>query len=214
MTARFAAAFFCTLASLKLRDLHVLAVGRITGFLRKGRQIVLGVEDLQMREQLGTLTHQVGPSPQQVAGLTHPLGIRIGGREVAAAQQPRQLGGIKAIVLGLAAMDGFQVQRVAEHEGDVMRHAQVGHPVPSKHALDADHQAVAKRLQRPQQRLGPGRQVSVENDVAGVVDHAHMHGPGVQVDAAVESMLTLVKPHSWSPSKWTVRWSGNLKHTH
>ena len=54
------------------------------------------------------------------------------------------------------------------------------------------------------------RQVLVENDVAGVVDHAGVHGSGVQVDAAVESVLTFIEPHSWSPSKWTVRWCGNL----
>src|SRR5262245_16381415 len=111
-------------------------------------------------------------------------------------------------------MDGFEVKRVAQHEGDVVRDAEIGHPIPGKHALDTDHEAVAKRLEGTQQGLRPGRQSPVKNDIAGVINHADVHGPGVQVDAAVESMLALVESHSWSPSKWTVRWCGNLKHTH
>src|SRR6516162_7887179 len=32
--------------------------------------------------------------------------------------------------------------------------------------------------------------------------HAQVHGPGVQIDAAVESMLLVVEAHAWSPLAW------------
>jgi hypothetical protein len=33
------------------------------------------------------------------------------------------------------------------------------------------------------------------------VEDAEIHGPGVEVNATVELMLTLVESHTWSPSK-------------
>ena len=52
-----------------------------------------------------------------------------------------QAGGIDAVVLGLAAVDGLHVVGVADQEGELLLGAEVGEPVPGEHALDADHQA-------------------------------------------------------------------------
>jgi hypothetical protein len=41
-----------------------------------------------------------------------------------------------------------------------------------------------------------------------------VHGPGVQVDAAVERVLSIVKSHHGLPVKGTMRWvCGNFQHT-
>jgi hypothetical protein len=54
------------------------------------------------------------------------------------AQQPGDLAGVDAIVLRLAAVDGFHVQGVAKHERDVLVGTEIGDPVPGEHALGAD----------------------------------------------------------------------------
>ena len=64
--------------------------------------------------------------------------------------------------------------------------------------------AVAERRDDLQQGLELTRQVAVADDGAGVVEDADVHGPGVQVDAAVESMLAGVEAHGslrvgWGP---------------
>jgi hypothetical protein len=41
-------------------------------------------------------------------------------------------------------VDELHVQGVAQDEGDVLFGAAVGQLVPAEHALDADHQALAK----------------------------------------------------------------------
>ena len=75
-------------------------------------------------------------------------------------EQPGDLLGVDLVVLGLAAVDGLHVQRVAEDEGDPLGGAEVGEPVPGEHALAADDQPVAVRGQR-RQEVGPGSGGSV-----------------------------------------------------
>ena len=46
-----------------------------------------------------------------------------------------------------------------------------------------------------------GNEVAVEEDVAGVVEDADVQGPGVQVDAGVESVLLGVEAHHGLPGR-------------
>src|SRR5262249_6103976 len=46
-----------------------------------------------------------------------------------------------------------------------------------------------------QERLARGTQVLVEDDLAALIENAQVHAPGMQIDAAVESVLALVKAH-------------------
>ena len=71
--------------------------------------------------------------------------------------------------------------------------------VPGEHALDADHEPVPERGDRVEEGVGPAGQVAVEDDGAGLVEDAEVHGPGVQVDAGVESVLLRVEPHHGLP---------------
>jgi hypothetical protein len=147
-----------------------------------------------VRHQLGALADQVGAAAQQVARLAPAFGVGVGQRERAAAQQAGDLAGVDVVVVGLAAVDGFPVQRVAEHEVDVLLVAEVGEPVPGEHALDAD-ESRTKRRHGAQKSFGAAGEVLVADDVALVVEDAQVHGPGVQIDAAVESMPAGVEAH-------------------
>ena len=48
--------------------------------------------------------------------------------------------------------------------------------------------------------VGLGRQVLLEDGLALVVEDVDEHGPGVQIDAAVESVLAVVV-HVWCPRR-------------
>jgi hypothetical protein len=142
--------------------------------------------------------------------LAHALGVGVGEREGAAAEQPGDLAGVDAIILGLAAVDGFHVQGVSEHEGDILFDAEIGDPVPGEHALGADDEVVAIGLDGPQQRFRPAGEALVEDGLTGLVDDAQVHRPGVQVDATVEWVLSLVESHHGLPGKGSMRWRRNL----
>src|SRR5262249_47284061 len=80
----------------------VLGKGELLG---EGRQVVLGVEDVQVGQQPGPLADQESAAAQQVAGLAHAPGVDVGQGEVTAAQQAGDLVGVDVIVLGLGAVD-------------------------------------------------------------------------------------------------------------
>ena len=63
--------------------------------------------------------------------------------EEAAVHEASDGGGVFAIVLGFAAVDGFHGECVAEDEVDAFAFAQIREPVPSEHALAADYDSVA-----------------------------------------------------------------------
>ena len=88
----------------------------------------------------------------------------------------------------LAAVNGFHVQGVAEHEGDVLGLAQIAEPVPAEEALAGDHQAVAEGANGFEKSGRLGGHFLVQDDGAGRVEDAQVHCPGVQIDTAVESV--------------------------
>lgn len=116
----------------------------------KLRQVVLAIGVLDVRQELGALPHQVIASAHEVAGGAHFGRIDIGLREHARAQQCCNFLRIDAVILDLAAMDGFHVQRMTEDEGQLFAGAQVGQPVPGEDAFDADNQVGAVSMDSPQ----------------------------------------------------------------
>src|SRR5262249_29484001 len=91
---------------------------------------------------------------------------------------------------------------VPEDKGDVLGLAQVGEPVPAKQALAGHDQAVAEGRDGLQESRRLGRHFLVQDDLAGVIEDAQVHCPGVQIDAAVESVRVVVEAHSWSLLAW------------
>jgi hypothetical protein len=65
--------------------------------------------------------------------------------------------------------------------------AGVGQPVPAVHALAADGEAVAEGPDGFEEGGGGGRQVAGEALLAVAVEDAEEQGPGVEIDAGVES---------------------------
>lgn len=53
--------------------------------------------------------------------------------------------------------------------------------------------AQPERLDRPQEGVGSAREVSVEPDLSGAVEHADVHRAGVEIHATVERMLGSVE---------------------
>jgi hypothetical protein len=98
-------------------------------------------------------------------------------------------------------MNGLHVQRVAEHEGDRFFLAEIGQPVPGEHALGGDRQTFAIRADERQKPIGPRLDVLVDQHSASLIDEANVHASRVQIDATIEWMLLLIKPHHGSPWK-------------
>ncbi len=108
-------------------------------------------------------------------------------------------------------MNRAHAERVAESERDSFRLAKVGEPVPGEEALAADDEvAAAKWRQGVEQGIRSAGQIPVQDGLAGAIEHAQVHRPGVQIDATTELMATGVNSHAvpplegcWSTSKAT-----------
>ena len=86
---------------------------------------------------------------------------------------------------------------MAQQESSVLLVAQIREPIPIERRFAADNQIVlVKWLQSNQKPLGLFRiEIPMEQLVAAMIDDAHMHGVGVQIDSAVEFVLLVVKLH-------------------
>jgi hypothetical protein len=87
------------------------------------------------------------------------------------------------------------VEGVADDKRDVLLGAAVGQPVPAEHALNAEDDAVTVGCDGLEQGREVTGQIAVEHDVALLGEDAKVHGPGVQVDTRVESVLCGLEAH-------------------
>src|SRR5262249_7991104 len=180
-------------------DVQLGAVGGVGELLGEGGEVVLAIGVLDVGDGLGAFVDEVHTSAEQVAGGAHAGGIDVGDGDVAATKQAGERGGVDLVVLTFAAVDGFHVQGMSEDEGDLLLVAEVGEPVPGEQALDGDDEVVAEGGDGLQEAVGMGGQVLVEDDLSGGVKDAQVHGPGMQIDAAVESVLLIVEAHGLLP---------------
>src|SRR5262249_57799791 len=102
---------------------------------------------------------------------------------------------------------GFHVQGMAQDKRDRLLGAEVGEPVPAEQALDGDDQPLAEGFDGGQEGIGPRRQVLVVDHLAVRIEDAQVHGPGMQIDAAVKSVRLRVETHTWSSWAWVRRLS-------
>jgi hypothetical protein len=89
---------------------------------------------------------------------------------------------------------------MAQDEGNTLMGAKVGQPVSGEHTFDADYQVFAVGCKRLRKRFGSCRHVPVEEDLSPLVQHAKVHGAGVQVDATLKLVLLAVESHEVSSS--------------
>src|SRR5262249_44493125 len=156
-------------------------------------EVVLAVGVLHVGDGFSPFVYQKHAAAQQVAGFAHALGINVCLWDHTAAQQHGDLVGVEPVVLGLAAVNGLHVQGVAQHEGNLLGGAEVGQPVPGEHAFAGNDQAVAEGSDGSAQRGGIRCQVVFEDNLTGRVKDADGEGPGVEIDAAVKSVLLVVE---------------------
>jgi hypothetical protein len=187
----------------------------LIGPLVQGRQVVLGVGVLDVGQQLAALPGEEQASTQEVSGGPHLSGVDIGVGEIAAPQQGRDLVRVEPIILGLAAVDRFHVESMAEDKGDALFTAEVGDPIPAEQALDGDRQVLSVGSEGLQQLLSITGQFPVDEDCALLVQDAEIETAGVEVDTTVMNMLSGVESHrgllSWSSSQQptaVVGWRG------
>jgi hypothetical protein len=69
-----------------------------------------------MSPPLGALAHEMEPAPQEVTGRPPLGGIDVGLGQHPAAQEDRNLGGIKGVVLGLSAVKSLHREGMAQDE--------------------------------------------------------------------------------------------------
>ena len=74
--------------------------------------------------------------------------------------------------------------------------AQVGEPVPGEHALAPTTRPSRKGSTASRKASGAGGQVAVEDGLARCVEDVGEQAPGVQIDAAVESVRLVVAAHA------------------
>src|SRR5262249_48155460 len=122
-------------------------------------------------------------------------GVDVGLRQNDAAEQRGDLFGIDFVGFGFAAVDGLHVQGVSKDEGDLLLLAEVGEPVPGEHAFTGNDEPVAEGANGLEEGGGAGGDGVVEDDGAGGVEDAERKGSRVEIDAAVESVLLVVKSH-------------------
>ena len=103
--------------------------GDLRPHLRPGR-LTLGL--LDVREQLRACAPPMRPPPEPVAGRPHGGRIDRGLREQAAAAQHGAVLGVHLVVLGLAPLERFPRQGVAQDTRPPCLAPQVGEPVPGK----------------------------------------------------------------------------------
>jgi hypothetical protein len=132
---------------------------------------------------------------QKVPGGAHLRGVHVGHGEHPAPQEHRDLLGVDPIVLGLPTVDGFHVQGVPQDERDAIASAEIGQPVPGEDALHGHDDVRTVGGDRGEERLRRGLHLPMEEDGALLVQDAHVHRSGVQIDPAVVLVLLGVESH-------------------
>ena len=161
-----------------------IAIG--TG-LADGRAVMSQLQGLDAGQEIGALPDKeqaLAPEGAQGALLGR---VDIGGRDQIGAQEVGDFFGVNAVVLVLAAMDGFEVEGVGQDEGEAGVLAGIGQPIPAEHAFAADGQIVLVGLDELEEELEViVANVGVDEFLALPVHEADVHLVGVEVDSAVE----------------------------
>jgi hypothetical protein len=78
---------------------------------------------------------------------------------------------------------------MAEDESDTFARTQVSHPISREATFDHHHKIIAIRRNDREEGLGVGFDVLMHQDLPSLVEDAHIHRPGVEVDPTVGLML-------------------------
>src|SRR5215510_13615471 len=90
-------------------------------------------------------------------------------------------------------MDGLQREGMAQDKGEVLCSAESGQPRPGEHACDRADKTLPVGSNGREEGFRRGGQIAVHQERTIVAQYADVHGPGMQVDATVKSVLVGVK---------------------
>ena len=102
-----------------------------------------------MGEPFGTFLHEVVSSSEEIPRGAHVPGVDVGHRESASSEESGDFLRIDLVVLTLAAMDRFHIERMAQDEGNPLLGTQIGEPIPDEHAFDGHGHILPVGLDRP-----------------------------------------------------------------
>ena len=166
-----------------------IAVGFVGTLFADGRQGILAVGMLSVRQEFAAFAGQGHAATPQVTGGA-PLGrVDIGVREHATAQHDRNLMGVDLVVFGFAAVDGLHIKSMAAHKRHPVLGTAVGKPVPRKHTCGGQDDLLTGGRNGFEQRLWGRGHVAVHQGFPGLVENAHVHGASVEIDSAVKRVL-------------------------
>ena len=84
---------------------------------------------------------------------------------------------------------------MAQDKRDILLIAEISDPVPGEDAFDGYDNIFPEWSNSLQEDIGIGLDVSVQDDLALLVEDAEVHSPGMQIDTAVKFVLLGVKSH-------------------
>ena len=116
---------------------------------------------------------------EQVAGGAQLRRVDIGLREHPAPEQDRNLVGGNLVVLGLAPVNGFPIEGVAQDKGDAFLRAEIRQPLPGEHTFDPDDEIVAVWGADAQKGVGRGRQILMDQLCAVLIENTDIHRSGM-----------------------------------
>jgi hypothetical protein len=73
--------------------------------------------------------------------------------------------------------------------------AEIGQPIPAKHAFHTDHLILTIGTDQFQEPMWLSRDILMQTDFPFVVQDTHVHHLGVQIDPTVIAMRSIVESH-------------------
>jgi hypothetical protein len=142
-----------------------------------------------LRSACSACAPQVGAAPEPVTGGAPGSGVHIGVREQPPASPGSHVLRIELSIVGLAAMDGFQVAGVTPDNGQTRFRPHVGPPVPGQAPFARHHEALTRGRHGREERFWRGFHRAVQQNVPLVAPDADGPGAGMPVDPPRHSVL-------------------------
>jgi hypothetical protein len=124
-------------------------IGCVGQLLANLGEVVLTVGVLDMGQEFRPLAHQMTTAAEQIASRPHRGRVNVGHGKHPAAQPHGDLVGVNLVVLGLAATNRLQRERVAQDEGHARAGTEISEPIPAEDTLHRDDHIVAVRGNDP-----------------------------------------------------------------
>ena len=97
-------------------------------------------------EGLTSFSDIVSSSSEQIASGSPVTGVGVGYREVSSSEEIRQFFRVNLVVFDFPAVDGFEIQSVSQHKGNLLGLTEITQPIPVEGGFTRHDQIVGKGL--------------------------------------------------------------------